>query len=116
MLGIRFDTVSGFGLSFSFESCQLNHSSFYKIQMKKAVFKNSQSLEVDFTEADLTSVVFDNCNLMKALFDHTILEKADLRTSYHFSIDPEINRIRKAKFSVSGISGLLDKYNIDIET
>jgi uncharacterized protein YjbI with pentapeptide repeats len=30
MLGLRFDTCNEFGLSFSFERCQLNHSSFYK--------------------------------------------------------------------------------------
>jgi len=63
----------------------------------------------------LTSSVFDNCNLLQAVFDRTILEKADLRNSYNYSIDPEINRIKKARFSILGISGLLDKYDIDIE-
>jgi hypothetical protein len=43
------------------------------------------------------------------------MEKADLRTSYNYSLDPEINRITKAKFSILGISGLLEKYNITIE-
>jgi fluoroquinolone resistance protein len=32
MLGIRFDTCSQFGISFSFEDCQLQHSSFYKMK------------------------------------------------------------------------------------
>jgi len=115
MLGLRFDTCSEFGLSFSFDSCQLNHSSFYKTKIKKIVFKNSQLQETDFVETDLTSAIFDNCNLQQATFDNTILEKADLRTSYNYSIDPEINRIKKAKFSIAGISGLLAKYDIDIE-
>jgi fluoroquinolone resistance protein len=86
-----------------------------KTKLKKTVFKNSQLLETDFAETDLTTVVFDNCNLIQAIFDRTILEKADFRTSYNYSIDPELNRVKKAKFSISGISGLLDKYNIDIE-
>ena len=115
MLGLRFDTCNEFGLSFSFDGCQLNHSSFYKTKIKKTVFKNSQLQETDFAEADLTSSVFDNCNLTQAVFDHTTLEKADFRTSYNYSIDPEINGIKKAKFSILGISGLLDKYDIDIE-
>jgi uncharacterized protein YjbI with pentapeptide repeats len=72
--------------------------------------------EIDFSEADLTSALFDNCNLQHATFDSTILEKADLRTSFNFSIDPELNRIKKAKFSLSGITGLLDKYEIEIES
>lgn len=115
MLGLHFDTCSEFGLSFSFDSCQLNHSSFYKTKIKKTVFKNSQLQETDFVETDLTSAVFDNCNLQQAMFEQTTLEKADLRTSYNYSIDPETNRIKKAKFSFAGISGLLDKYDIEIE-
>jgi fluoroquinolone resistance protein len=115
MLGLRFDTCHEFGLSFSFDACQLNHSSFYKVKIKKTIFKNSQLGESDFAETDLTSAVFDNCNLAQAIFDQTTLEKADFRTSYNYSIDPEINRIKKAKFSIWGVSGLLDKYDIDIE-
>lgn len=114
MLGLRFE-LQRFGLSFSFDGCQLNYSSFYKTKIKKTVFKNSQLQETDFAEADLTSAVFDNCNLTQAIFDHTTLEKTDFRTSYNYSIDPEINRIKKAKFSILGVSGLLDKYDIDIE-
>jgi hypothetical protein len=59
--------------------------------------------------------MFDNCNLERATFDQTILEKSDLRTSYNYSLDPEINRIKKAKFSILSIAGLLDKYDIEIE-
>ena len=115
MLGLRFDNCNEFGLSFSFDNCLLNHSSFYKTKIKKTVFKNSQLQECDFAESDLTNAVFDNCNLAQAVFDHTILERADFRTSYNYSINPEINRIKKARFSISGVSGLLDKYDIDIE-
>ncbi|MGB5462457.1 MAG: pentapeptide repeat-containing protein, partial [Aureibaculum sp.] len=34
---------------------------------------------------------------------------------YNYSIDPEKNPIKKAKFSQDGIGGLLDKYDIVIE-
>lgn len=115
MLGLRFDTCDEFGLSFSFDGCQLNQSSFYQTKIKKTVFRNSQLQEADFAETDLTGAVFDGCNLTQAIFDHTILEKVDFRTSYNYIIDPEINRIKRAKFSVSGVSGLLNKYDIDIE-
>ena len=62
----------------------------------------------------------DNVNLLichdtRATFSHTILEKADFRTSFNYSINPEINRIKKAKFSLIGIAGLLDKYDIEID-
>ena len=71
--------------------------------------------EVDFTGCDLTASVFTNCDLLRATFDNTILEKADLRTAFNYAIDPERNKIKKAKFSVSGLHGLLAKYDITIE-
>lgn len=115
MLGLRFDTCNPFGLSVSFEGCQLNHASFYKTKIKDTVFKHCQLQEADFAEADLSNSLFDNCQLLQAIFDHTTLEKADFRTSYNYSIDPETNRIKKAKFSLPGVAGLLDKYDIEIE-
>jgi uncharacterized protein YjbI with pentapeptide repeats len=59
--------------------------------------------------------VFDNCDFNGAVFENTILEKADLRSSFHYSLDPEFNHIKKAKFSAAGIIGLLDKYDIVVE-
>jgi uncharacterized protein YjbI with pentapeptide repeats len=72
--------------------------------------------ETDFAECDLTNGVFDNCDLSGALFDHTNLEKADFRTAFNYSVDPENNRIKKAKFSLPGVTGLLHKYDIEIDT
>lgn len=115
MLGMHFDSCNEFGLSFSFDTCNLSHSTFYKTAIKKTIFKDSQLLEVDFTECDLTDSMFSNCDLANATFDRTVIEKADFRTSFNYSIDPEINRIKKAKFSIFGIPGLLEKYDIIID-
>jgi uncharacterized protein YjbI with pentapeptide repeats len=71
--------------------------------------------EVDFSNCDLSAALFQNCDLRSAVFDKTILEKADLRGAFNFSINPENNKIKKAKFSREGALGLLDKYNIEIE-
>ena len=70
---------------------------------------------MDFTECDLAASVFDNCDLKLAAFENTILEKADLRSSYNYSINPELNKIKKAKFSLPAVVGLLDKYDIEIK-
>ncbi len=115
MLGINFENCSEFLFLPAFEDCTLNFSSFYKRSLKNASFKNCSLQEVDFTEADLHGLVLDNCELMGAKFENTLLEKADLRTSRQYSIDPEKNRIKKAKFSMDGIAGLLDKYDILIQ-
>jgi fluoroquinolone resistance protein len=123
MLGLNFGDCNEFGFAVNFDTCILDRSSFVdptaslkkRVKLKQTVFKNSQLYEVDFTECDLGSARFDNCDLTGAIFKNTILEKADFRTAINYSIDPEINRIKKAKFSQSGIAGLLDKYDIEIE-
>ena len=71
--------------------------------------------EVDLVDCDLTNATFLNCDLAGTVFENTILENADLRTSFNYSIDPDQNRIKKAKFSLAGIPGLLNKYDIEIE-
>jgi fluoroquinolone resistance protein len=114
MLGLLFYNCNEFGLSVGFDNCSLDHSSFYRTKIKKTIFRNSRLNEVDFTECDLTNSVFENCDMLNTKFEKTIIEKADFRTSYNYSIDPENNRIKKAKFSFEGIPGLLDKYDIEI--
>ena len=59
--------------------------------------------------------IFDNCDLARAAFVHSNLEKADLRTARNYTFDPELNRMKGAKFSHFGVSGLLTKYDISME-
>ena len=115
LLGLHFEDCQTTPFIVAFENCILNFSSFYKQKLKKTVFRNSTIQEVDFTDADLHSSVFDQCDLTKTKFENTILEKADLRTAFNYSINPELNKIKKAKFSIPGIIGLLDKYDIEVE-
>lgn len=115
LMGLQYYTCDDFLFTVTFENCMLNYSSFYKMKLKKIVFKNCNLTEADFTEADLSAANFDHCDLSKVLFENTILEKADLRTSYNYSIDPERNKIKKAKFSLPAVTGLLDKYDIEID-
>jgi uncharacterized protein YjbI with pentapeptide repeats len=71
--------------------------------------------DVEFAEADLTNVVLHNCDLLGSKFDNTILEGCDFRTTNNFSIDPEKNRMKKAKFSRNNVEGLLRKYAVVID-
>jgi uncharacterized protein YjbI with pentapeptide repeats len=66
-------------------------------------------------ECDLSSSTFDNCNLANAVFQNSVIEKADFREAFNYSIDPEVNKIKKAKFSIAGVAGLLDKFDIEID-
>jgi uncharacterized protein YjbI with pentapeptide repeats len=78
-------------------------------------FINCSLIAADFMSSDLTEVLFDNCNLRRAVFIDTIANKADFSTSYDYSFDPEKNKIKKAIFSMEGLKGLLEKYDIVVK-
>ncbi len=115
LIGINFSVCNSFLFSVSFRDCHLDYSSFFQKKMKKTMFIGCSLKEVDFEEADLSGAVFDNCDLYNARFIRSVLEKTDFRTAINYSFDPEINKMKGARFAYSGISGLLAKYNIDIE-
>jgi len=88
---------------------------FSENKIEKVTYEDCSFINCVFTGADLTSAVFDNCDLSGAMFEQTIIEKADFSTAFNYTLDPENNRIKKAKFSQSGLAGLLTKYDILIE-
>lgn len=115
LVGLRFEDCNAFLFSIDFKGCNLNLSSFYQMKPKNLSFRDCNLKEVDFTEAELPETIFENCDLNSAIFKNSNLEKTNLRTSYNFIIDPQINNIRQAKFSLQGLPGLLEKFNLDIE-
>jgi len=86
-----------------------------KPKLNKNRFRNSRITEADFTGSVLKDLSFINCDLQRSIFRNTNLEGVDFRSSFNYSIDPFSNRIKKARFSLSGIQGLLDKFDIEIE-
>ena len=115
LLGMQFNHCSDFLFSVEFNECNLNLASFYQMKIKGTKFNSCMLQHVDFTETDLTSSLFNNCDFKAAIFERSILEKSDFRTSFNYVIDPEINKIKKAKFSMPEVLGLLRKYNIEVK-
>lgn len=114
-LGWDFSQCNELLFSAAFESCNLNYSQFTKMTVKGIRFVDCSLQEVDFGQANLTGAIFANCDLTRAIFLKTNLEKSDFRTSYNYAFDPEQNRIKKAKFCVPEVLGLLSKFDIEIE-
>lgn len=115
MLGLRFEDCDQFVFAVEFKGCQLNHASFYQMKLNRVVFQECQLHGVDFIETNLGNVSLQHCDFLDASFENTNLEKADLRGSTNFSINPEVNIIRGAKFSQSALAGLLEQYQIKID-
>lgn len=115
LLGVAFSKCRDFCTSLTFEDCILRFSSFSELKLRKTPFIRCELRDVSFFKTDLSGATFDRCDLNGALFGRTNLEHADFSTSFNYVIDPDDNRIRKAKFSALGLPGLLHKYDIEIE-
>lgn len=115
LLGIQFQGCDDFLFDVRFQDCVLDYASFANKKMPKTQFLGCSLKEVTFIGTQLNNSVFDNCNLDRAIFNDTQLAGADFRTAYNYSIYPEFNPMKKAKFTTQGIVGLLDKYDIKIE-
>lgn len=115
ILGVDFTKCRKFMFSFEFENCSLDYCTFFGTKLKKTKFIKCSLKEVDFSGTDLSAAVFTNSDLLGAKFSNTILEKADFRSATNFSIDPEFNKLKKAKFNPLQLEGLLYKYHLDID-
>src|SRR5690606_11564468 len=103
-----------FNLSFSFESCILDHCSFAALKFKKIRFDHCHMHEVDFHESSFKEAIFNTCDLLRSQFSHTNLERADFSSAYNFLIDPEENQLKGAKFALDSLPALLTKYKVHI--
>lgn len=115
LMGVQFSNCNELLLSMELDGSQLNLASFYKLKLRKMMFTKCELIESDFTGADLSGSVFTECDFNKAIFENTNLSSCDFSTALNYSIDPEKNKITKAKFSILGLRGLLSKYDIIIE-
>ena len=115
LIGVDFSNCKDFLFSVGFENCILDYSSFFGKKLKNTVFKRCSIKEANFTDSELTNSVFFDCDLTLAQFENTNLNGVDFTSAYNYTIDPELNRMKNARFSNNGLAGLLGKYKIIIE-
>jgi uncharacterized protein YjbI with pentapeptide repeats len=115
LIGVHFEDINPTLSHLTFTDCDLSYSTFTGGSLKKMQLKGCICHEVDFTEANLSETLFDNCDLLQARFQFTDLQKANLLTSFKYSIDPTTNKIKGASFAYPALLGLLDVFKIKVE-
>ena len=115
ILGVDFSQCKDFLFEVHFDNCVLDYAVFMGKKMAKTRFLKSLLKEVNFIQADLSSSRFDQTDLSGAVFNETNLTGVDFRSAFNYSIDPELNTIKKAHFSSDGLAGLLNSYQIIID-
>jgi uncharacterized protein YjbI with pentapeptide repeats len=115
LLGVSFATCQDMLLVLHFDRCQLRYASFAGKRLAGTRFTACSLVEADFTNADLSRADFAACDLTNAVFHHTQLTEADFTAAHGFIIDPEANTLTGARFALSGLPRLLDKYGLVVE-
>lgn len=115
LMGVNFSGARDFGLELHFEGCILDYASFDKKKLNKSSFRNCKVHGANFTQSDLSKSLISGCDFYDSVFAGTNLSGADLSTSRNFVIDPELNNIKKAKFNLNSLPGLLQKHQIVVE-
>ena len=112
LVGADFSNVKDFLFNVDFTNCILDYAAFMKKKNRKCKFASCSLKGADFSESDFSESVFEHCDLSSAVFMQTVLNGTNFTTAYNFTIDPERNKLRKAKFSADGLAGLLTSYGI----
>jgi uncharacterized protein YjbI with pentapeptide repeats len=116
MVGVDW-SVFRVSLSFAntFENCVLDMSNFTGLNINHIEAYKSSFKEVWFNDANLSDSILKECDFEGAYFNNTNLTKADLRSSQAYTINPQFNKISKAKFSLPEAISLLNGFDITLE-
>lgn len=90
----------------------LNHSTFSGLKMKQIQIVRCIAHDVSFEEADLTSADCTFTDFNSSRFNHTNLTEADFTGATNYTIAPQLNVLKKTKFSLPEAMALL--YGLDI--
>jgi uncharacterized protein YjbI with pentapeptide repeats len=108
-------TVSRLFFSVRFNECILNYDVFFGMPLKRTKFIGCEIHEVDFREADLSEAVCTASDFAGSKFRDTNLAKADFRNATNYVIDPTVNVVKKARFSLPEAVSLLKGFDVRVE-
>ena len=112
--GIHFEFCPSFMLEMKFVTCQMHYTSFFGMNLENIHFKDCDLKESDFTGITAINAVFEGCDFLDCSFDQSNLQGADFSKAINYHINPLKNQIKKAKFSTSGLIGLVSDFGIVI--
>ena len=115
LVGLNFSSCKKLLFSIKLESCILQMCNFSGLKMNDLCFTKSEFKDCDFFEANLSSADLSYCNLKGTLFESCDLSEADFRYATAYSIDPNQNKLNKAKFSMPEVLTFLEPLGIEIE-
>jgi uncharacterized protein YjbI with pentapeptide repeats len=115
LMGLNFSQCSQFSFDLKFSHCIINSCNFSELKMKNSEFTNCKIKDSYFQETFLAGVLFDGSSFEGTLFHNANLEEASFCNATGYNIDPRVNKVRKAKFTVPDVLNLLSGFEIEIK-
>lgn len=115
LLGLKMENKGMLNSGLTFINCHMDFASARSSILRGTSFEGCSLRDADFSDCDLSGASFITCDLNRALFFHSNLEGVNFTTSLNISLDPDQNRLKKARFSLQSLPGLLQKYGIEID-
>jgi fluoroquinolone resistance protein len=100
--------------SIGFTDCDISHSIFMGLELKRIVLTKCVAKNTDFAEANLTQADLTDTDFAESRFLHTNLTEADFTNARNYAIDIATNTIKKAKFSLPEAVNLLRLMDIEL--
>ncbi len=111
LVGINWTAASEV-MHLAWYECILNYGNFSGLDLRKCVLFQCMAIEADFIQTNFSEANLGATDFASARFASTNLIKADFRQARNYSIRPDSNKIKNAKFSLPEATLLL--YGLDI--
>ena len=90
-----------------FERCAISHSTFAGLMLRRVRIVDCVAHNVDFSEANLTDAVCTGTDFRESRFWHTDLTGADFTAAANYALSPNLNVLKKTRFSLPEAVALL---------
>ena len=113
--GVNFTHINTLILQIDFKNSLITDCIFSSLPLKDKDFINCQIKNSDFYQTNLTGSNFSGSNLKDSIFENTNLSKTNFKEAQNYSINPLINKIKDAQFSMPDAITLLKPLGIKID-
>jgi fluoroquinolone resistance protein len=114
-VGVNFRHCDQLVFDVEFEACRLQSCNFSELKMKEAKFRACKIDACFFEDSYLVGAIFDDSIFDGTLFHACDLTRASFRSARGYAIDPRVNKVEKAVFSVPDVLALVECFGVRIE-
>lgn len=100
---------------YSLKNCKLDNGIFMGLNLNGIQMTGCSATDIDFSDCNLTKAVFDGTDFARSRFIKANLTQADFSGAHNYTLDPNLNKLKKTIFSFPEVTALLNSFDIIIK-